>query len=461
MFDKYIYVERRKKLKELMGSGVIILPGNQESPRNYLGNDYNFEQDSCFLYYFGIDIPGLIGVIDIDENKDYIFGSDYTIDDVIWMGDQKLIKEYAIDSGVETFIEMTYFNDFIHKTLKKERKILLLPQYRADTILQLSLALGINPHYIDNYISEKLIKAVVSQRNIKSKLEILQIEDAVNITREMHLEAMKVTKVGMKEYEVVSALEAIAKKYNASTSFFTIFTKNGQTLHNHFHGNTLEEGDIVILDCGARNKNGYCGDMTTTFPVSGKFSPKQKDIYLLLIKMFETAEKLLKPGINYKEIHLQVAKTLAQGLVSQGLMKGNPDDIVKSGAHALFMPHGLGHMLGLDVHDMEGLGEDFVGYDKFPRDSQFGLSALRLARDLEPGFVFTVEPGIYFIPQLIKKWKQENKFLEFLNYDIIEKYIDFGGMRYEGDFVITESGARRLGNKMPKYPEEIENIMKK
>lgn len=212
MFDKYIYVERRKKLKELMGSGVIILPGNQESPRNYRGNDYNFEQDSCFLYYFGIDIPGLIGVIDIDENKDYIFGSDYTIDDVIWMGDQKLIKEYAIDSGVETFIEMTYFNDFIHKTLKKERKILLLPQYRAETILQLSLALGINPHYIDNYISEKLIKAVVSQRNIKSKLEILQIEDAINITREMHLEAMKVTKVGMKEYEVVSALEAIAKK---------------------------------------------------------------------------------------------------------------------------------------------------------------------------------------------------------------------------------------------------------
>lgn len=461
MFDKKVYIKRRKRLAELCGHGVIILPGNQESPRNYRGNDYNFDQDSNFLYYFGIDIPNLMGVIDIDGNKEYIFGTDYTLDDIVWMGEQKSIKSFAEDSGVENFLEMKEFDNFAKYLIKSEKTILILPQYRGDTILQLAKAFGIDPLRINDYSSETLIKAVVKQRNTKSELEIKEIEDAVNITREMHLEAMRVTKPGMKEYEVVSALEAIATKHNATTSFFTIFTKNGQTLHNHFHGNTLKEGDTIILDCGARNINGYCGDMTTSFPVSGKFSSRQKDIYSLLIEMFDTAEKMIKPGINYKDVHLEISRVLARGMVKRGLMKGDVEEAVKVGAHAIFMPHGLGHMLGLDVHDMEGLGEDYVGYDKFPRDPQFGLNALRLARDLEPGFVFTVEPGIYFIPELIKRWKAAGKFTEFLNYDMIETYCDFGGMRYEGDFLITENGARRLGEKMPKYPEEIEEAMKK
>lgn len=461
MFSKEVYVDRREKLKSLIGSGVIILPGNQESPRNYKGNDYNFEQDSSFLYYFGMNIPNLVGVIDVDNNIEYIFGTDFTLDDIVWMGEQKLLKDFAKDSGVDNFIEMSEFDSFASKLLSEKREVLFLPQYRAETVMQLSKAFNINPFEFDKATSEKLIKAVVEQRNVKSELEIAEIEKAVNITRAMHLEAMKVVKAGMKEYEVVAALEAIASKYNASTSFHTIFTKNGQTLHNHYHGNTLQDGDLVVLDAGARNSEGYCGDMTTSFPVSGKFSEQQKDIYSLLIEMFEKAEELIKPNITYKEVHLEVCKVLAEGMKKRGLMKGDVEEAVKAGAHALFFPHGLGHMLGLDVHDMEGLGENYVGYDKFPRDMQFGLKSLRLARELKPGYVFTVEPGIYFIPELVRRWKEANKFTEFLNYDKIEEFLSFGGMRYEGNFLVTENGSRRLGDKMPKYFYEVEECVSK
>lgn len=461
MFSREVYIDRREKLKSLIGSGVIILPGNQESPRNYKGNDYNFEQDSSFLYYFGMNIPNLVGVIDVDNNIEYIFGTDFTLDDIVWMGEQKLLKDFSKDSGVDNFIEMSEFDSFASKFLSEKRKVLFLPQYRAETVMQLSKAFKINPFEFDKAISEKLIKAVVEQRNVKSELEIAEIEKAVNITRAMHLEAMKIVKAGMKEYEVVAALEAIASKYNASTSFHTIFTKNGQTLHNHYHGNTLQNGDLVVLDAGARNSEGYCGDMTTSFPVSGKFSEQQKDIYSLLIEMFEKAEELIKPNITYKEVHLEVCKVLAEGMKKRGLMKGDVEEAVKAGAHALFFPHGLGHMLGLDVHDMEGLGENYVGYDKFPRDMQFGLKSLRLARELKPGYVFTIEPGIYFIPELVRRWKEANKFTEFLNYDKIEEFLSFGGMRYEGNFLITENGSRRLGDKMPKYFYEVEECVSK
>lgn len=460
MFEKKIYIERREKLKKIVKKGVIILPGNQESPRNYKDNCYNFEQDSTFLYYFGMDIPHLIGVIDVDNNKEYIFGTDFTLDDIVWMGEQKLLKDLSKDVGVENFIELSEFKIYSAKLKDEKRELLFLPQYRAETILELSEAFKLNPFEFNNYISEKLIKAVVEQRNIKSELEIKEIEKAVNITREMHLEAMRIAKPGMKEYEVVAALEAVASKYNATTSFHTIFTKNGQTLHNHYHGNTLQDGDIVVLDAGARTQMGYCGDMTTSFPISKKFSDRQRDIYTLLIEMFEKAESLIRPGITYKEVHLEVCKVLARGMKDRSLMKGDVEKAVKEGAHAIFFPHGLGHMLGLDVHDMESLGENNVGYEEFERDMQFGLKSLRLARELKPGYVFTVEPGIYFIPELIRRWKEEKKFTEYLNYEEIEKYLDFGGMRYEGDFLITEEGVRRLGDKMPKTYLEIEELRK-
>ncbi len=459
MFNSDIYVKRREVLKATLKSGVVIFPGNQESPRNYRGNDYKFEQDSTFLYYFGMNIPNLIAVLDIDKGEEYIFGTDFTIDDIVWMGEQKLLKEFAKDAGVENFLEMSEFEEFSNRFLEEKRELLFLPQYRAETVMQLSKFFKLDPFNFERVVSKRLIKAVVEQRNTKSQEEIEEIEKAVNITREMHLEAMRVVKPGMKEYEVVSALEAIATKYHASTSFHTIFSKHGETLHNHYHGNTLEEGDLVVLDAGARNEMGYCGDMTTSFPVSGKFSDIQKDIYSLLIEMFERAEELVKPGITYKEVHLEVCKVLARGMKARGLMKGDVEEAVKAGAHALFFPHGLGHMLGLDVHDMEALGENNVGYEDFPRDMQFGLKSLRLARVLKPGYVLTIEPGIYFIPELIKRWKEADKFREFLNYDEIEKYLSFGGMRYEGDFLITETGARRLGEKMPKYSYEIEEAI--
>ena len=361
MFEKQVYIERREILKEKLKSGVVILAGNQESPRNYKDNCYNFEQDATFLYYFGMSVPNLIGVIDVDNNKDYIFGTDFTLDDIVWMGEQKLLKSFAEDVGVENFVEMSEFKAFATKLVEEKRELLFLPQYRAETVFQLSEAFNLNPFEFKKYVSEKLIKTVVEQRNIKSELEIKEIEKAVNVTREMHLEAMRVAKPGMKEYEVVAALEAVAAKYNASTSFHTIFTRNGQTLHNHYHGNTLQEGDIVVLDAGARIETGYCGDMTTSFPISKKFSDRQRDIYSLLIEMFEKAEELIKPGITYKEVHLEVCKVLAEGMKKRGLMKGDIEKAVKEGAHAIFFPHGLGHMLGLDVHDMEALGENYVG----------------------------------------------------------------------------------------------------
>ena len=405
MLGREIYVQRREVLKKKLGKGVVILPGNNESPRNYKDNCYSFDQDSTFLYYFGMDIPGLIGVIDVDNGKEYIFGTDFTLDDIVWMGEQKFLKTYAEEAGVENFVEMSEFEKFAAQLKKDKRDILLIPQYRADNIMKLSKALELDPFKYDEYTSLNLIKAIIEQRNVKSQIEIEEIEKAVNVTKEMHITAMKTVKAGMKEYEVVAAIEAVTKKYYGETSFFTIFTKNGHILHNHGYDNTIEDGDMIVLDCGAKNREGYCGDMTTAFPVNGKYSDKQKDIYSLLIEMFEKAEEMVRPGINYKDVHLAVSKVLAEGMIKRGLMKGNADEAVKAGAHAVFFPHGLGHMLGLDVHDMENLGEDLVGYESFPRDMQFGLKSLRLARVLKEGYVFTIEPGIYFIPELVKRWK--------------------------------------------------------
>lgn len=461
MFEKEVYIERRRALKEKLIKGIVIISGNEEAPRSYKDECYPFVQDSTFRYYFGMDVPNLIGIIDIDRDKEYIFGTDFTLDDIVWTGEQKLLKTFASEVGVSNFVEMKDFDNFIRDCKQRRARFHILPQYRGDNKLRLCKALEISPFEYDENISYDFVKAIIEQRNTKSKAEIDEIEKAVNITREMHLTAMKTVKAGMKEYEVVAVLEAVAKKYNADMSFHTIFTKNGHILHNHGYDNTLEAGDMIVLDCGARNKEGYCGDMTTSFPVTGKFDERQKDIYSLLIEMFEKAESMIKPEVNYKDVHLAVAKVLTEGMIKRGLMKGDADEAVKAGAHALFFPHGLGHMLGLDVHDMENLGEDLVGYEHFGRDMQFGLKSLRLARELKEGYVFTIEPGIYFIPELAKRWREAGKFEEFLNYDKISEYADFGGMRYEGDFVITKNGARRLGDKMPKYFNEVEEAMKK
>ena len=459
MFNKEIYVERRKKLKENFKDGIILIMGNDFSPLDCPDNTYPFIQDATFKYYFGIDHNGLIGMIDIDKNKEIIFGNDFTMSDIIWMGKQKYLKDLAKDVGIENFVE----KEEIKKYLENRKNIRFTNQYRADNVMYLSSILNISPFEFDKYTSFDLVKAIIKQRNIKDRVEIQEIERAVDITKEMHLAAMRNVKAGMKEYELVAEVEREPRKYNAYYSFQTILTKNGQILHNHNHSNVLKNGDLVLLDCGALSDEIYCGDMTTTFPVSGKFTERQKTIHNIVRDMFDKAKDLARVGITYKEVHLEVCKVLAENMKKLGLMKGNIEGAVGAGAHALFMPHGLGHMMGMTVHDMENFGEINVGYAEGEKKStQFGLSSLRLAKKLEVGNVFTIEPGIYFIPDLFEKWKSEKLHQEFLNYDEIEKYMDFGGIRMERDILIQEDGTSRiLGDKFPRTANEIEEYMEK
>ena len=459
MFNKEIYVERRKKLKENFKDGIILIMGNDFSPLDCPDNTYPFIQDATFKYYFGIDHNGLIGMIDIDKNKEIIFGNDFTMSDIIWMGKQKYLKDLAKDVGIENFVE----KEEIKKYLENRKNIRFTNQYRADNIMYLSSILNISPFEFDKYTSFDLVKAIIKQRNIKDRVEIQEIERAVDVTKEMHLAAMRNVKAGMKEYELVAEVEREPRKYNAYYSFQTILTKNGQILHNHNHSNVLKDGDLVLLDCGALSDEIYCGDMTTTFPVSGKFTERQKTIHNIVRDMFDKAKDLARAGITYKEVHLEVCKVLAENMKKLGLMKGNIEGAVGAGAHALFMPHGLGHMMGMTVHDMENFGEINVGYAEGEKKStQFGLSSLRLAKKLEVGNVFTIEPGIYFIPDLFEKWKSEKLHQEFLNYDEIEKYMDFGGIRMERDILIQEDGTSRiLGDKFPRTANEIEEYMEK
>ena len=457
MLNKEIYVNRRKKLKENFKDGLILIMGNNFSPLDCEDNTYPFIQDATFKYYFGIDHNGLIGIIDIDKNEEIIFGNDYTMSDIIWMGKQKFLKELALEVGIEKFIE----KEELKKYLENRKNIRFTNQYRTDNIMYLSSILNINPFEFDKNISFDLVKAIIRQRNVKEKIEIEEIEKAVNITKEMHLSAMRNVKAGIKEYELVAEVEKQPRKYNAYYSFQTILSKNGQILHNHNHLNSLKDGDLVLLDCGALSDEGYCGDMTTTFPVSGKFTERQKTIHNIVRDMFDRAKDLTKAGIAYKEVHLEACKVLAGNMKKLGLMKGEVEDIVNLGAHALFMPHGLGHMMGMTVHDMENFGEINVGYEEGEKKStQFGLSSLRLAKKLEVGNIFTIEPGIYFIPELFEKWKNEKLYEEFLNYDEIEKYMDFGGIRMERDILIQEDGTSRiLGDKFPRTADEIEKYM--
>ncbi|MGL5125964.1 MAG: aminopeptidase P N-terminal domain-containing protein [Fusobacteriaceae bacterium] len=467
-----MFKKRRENLCKSMKSGIGVFMGNLESPMSYKDNCYNFIQDSTFLYYFGIDRPGIVGVIDFTTGKSYVSGVDFTLEDMIWMGEQKTLLEEGKKYGIDEFVPYKKLQRFLED--KSEgcdengddedyfQEILFIYPYREDVALELSEKLGIDFEELQEYESLKLKKAVISARNIKSKEEVNEIEKAVNVTREMHLKAMEVIKPGIKEYEVVAHIEMMAKLNNCTTSFHTIFSKHGEILHNHNHNNTLEAGDIVVLDCGARTASGYCGDMTTVIPVSGKFTEKQKVIYNILIEMFDCAVQELKPEVEYIEAYKASSRRLIEGMKKLELMIGDTEEILQSGAHALFMPHGLGHMLGMDVHDMENLGENLVGYETgVSRDTRPGYKSLRLSRILKPGFVFTVEPGIYFVPRLIEDYKKKNLFKNYLNYDKIEEFKSFGGMRYEGDFLITETGAIRLGEKMPKTAEEIEGSMTK
>ena len=411
------------------------------------------------MCYFGLDEANLFAAIDLDDAKEIIFGDDIDIDDIIWMGPLPKMKEKAIQVGVTEIKPMSSLTDFIEEGKKAGKEIHFLPPYRGETKIQLAELLGFRAAQVKENASLDFIKAVVKQRNIKSDEEIREIEMAIDIAAQMHISVMKAAKPDMYEYELSGALEGVALSCNSMLSFPAILTINGQTLHNHYYGNKLQAGRLMINDSGAESELHYASDITRTYPVLGKFTEKQKAIYNIVLKAETEAIKMIKPGIKNKTIHLAVARIIATGLKDLGIMKGDVDEAVKSGAHALFFPHGLGHMLGLDVHDMEGLGENYVGYDEnTERSGQFGLAFLRLGKELETGNVITVEPGCYFIPDLIDLWKKENKHIEFINYDKVEEYRDFGGVRIEDDILVTETGHRILGTPIPKTIEEIESL---
>ncbi len=458
MFKKETYISRRQVLKSKINSGLILIPGNEESPMNYTDNGYHFRQDSSFIYYFGLNIAGLTAIIDVDSGEEYIFGNDFTVEDIVWMGVLPTIIELSKSVGVSKTGNNSELDAFLKKNQKSGRKIHFLPSYRAEHDIKIFNWLGIHPNEVKNKASLELRLAVISQRNYKTAEEIFEIEKAVDISVDMHVKAMQMVKPGMMEAEVAGAVEGIALAHDGHVAFPVIATINGQTLHNHHHSNFIKSGDLFLLDAGAETPGYYAGDLSSTFPVDKKFTSVQKDIYQLSLNAHNHAISLLEPGRPFKEIHLATCKVIAEGMKDFGMMKGNVDDAVEAGAHALFFPCGLGHMMGLDIHDMEGLGEQFVGYDGEDKSTQFGLKSLRLGRKLEPGFVLTIEPGIYFIPELMDKWKAENKFTEFLNYDKINKFRNFSGCRNEEDFVITETGAKLLGKPKPKSIEDVEAI---
>ena len=462
MFKKEVYTERRNKLKKELKSGLVLIPGNAEASFNYPANTYHFRQDSNFLYFFGLDHPDLAGVLDIDNNKDYIFGNDVDMDDIIWMGPQPLIKDRAAKAGIENTAPFSHLGEFLNEAIKSGRNIHFLPPYRGEHLILLNQLLGLSTDKVKDYVSEELIKAIVKLRSVKDKYEIVEIEKAVDIAYEMHTTAMKMAMPGIVEREIAGTIEGISLAKGGPVSFPIILSINGQTLHNHYHGNTLVKDRMMITDAGAETTMHYASDITRTVPVGGKFNQIQKEIYEIVLAANMKAIEAIKPGIPYKEIHLLACKTITNGLKELGLMKGDINEAVKQGAHTLFMPHGLGHMMGMDVHDMEGLGENYVGYDKnTKRSGKFGTAFLRLGKELQTGFVLTVEPGIYFIPELFAQWKAEKKFTEFINYNKVETYLDFGGIRIEDDVLVTETGHRVLGKPIPKTIAEIEEIMAK
>ena len=458
MFNKEIYVKRREKLKATVQSGVLLFLGNDESPMNYKDNTDHFRQDSTFLYYFGISTPGLAAIIDLDENTELICGDEMTVDDIVWMGRLETLAEKASKTGISQIYPSKKLTEFLQKAQLSKRTIHFLPPYRAENKLKLFHLLGVDISQTKELASVEFIKAVVAQRSIKSSEEVEEIEKAVDISVGMQKLAMHISKPGMAEYEIAAAIHQIALGCGGNLAYPIIFTRHGEILHNHNQNNIIKEGDLILNDSGAETAMGYCGDLTRTFPAGKRFTERQKNVYNIVLNALSKASSMLKPGTRFIDVHFTACKALSEGLKDIGLMKGNIEDAVAAGAHTQFFQCGTGHMMGMDVHDMEDLGEQYVGYnDVLKKETQlFGLKSLRLGKELEQGFVVTVEPGIYINPFLIDLWKGENKLTEFINYDKLEEYRYFGGIRIEDNFLITADGAQLLGNPLEKTVEEVE-----
>jgi Xaa-Pro aminopeptidase len=461
MFNRETYITRRQKLKQKISGGIILLPGNVDSPMNYADNTYHFRQDSSFLYFFGLDFQKLAGVIDVDSGEEIIFGDDVDIEDIIWMGPQIALKEKAEKVGITRTEPFINLQTVIEKAISSGRKVHFLPPYRADNKILLNDLLGISVSKLKAYSSLELIKAIVDLRSVKEVQEIDEIRKACAVGYQMHVTAMKMAKAGVWEQTIAGTIEGIANSGGGMVSFPVILSQNGETLHNHDHSKTLQNGRLLLVDAGAELGSHYASDFTRTMPVGGKFTKKQREIYDIVLAANNRGRELTKPGSTYLSVHLAAAEVIALGLKDIGLMKGDVKEAVKNGAHALFMPHGLGHMLGLDVHDMEDLGQIYVGYDDETRPiDQFGTAYLRMGRKLQPGFVITNEPGIYFIPALIEKWKAEKINTDFINFDRLESYLDFGGIRLEDDILVTETGSEIIGDRIPIAHDEVEDMMR-
>jgi len=458
-FSPDVYKSRRATLKSKIASGIILLPANLQSPINYTDNAYAFRQDSTFLYYFDLDLDALVGVIDVDNDQEILFGNDATVDDLVWTGPKPTVQELAQQVGITSTKPLTALGSLLSKATADKRTIHWLAPYRADVAIRLSEWLALPIRTIQNASSKSLVNVITEQRIRKSKEEIVELEKAVSVSADMHLVAIRSVQAGMFEYELLSHIEAVAYAHNCRTSYPSIVTTNGQTLHNHYYGNKLQEGRMVLCDSGAELPSGYCGDLTRTFPIGKNFSQKQKEVYQIVLNALTLAEGLLKPGVLFKDIHLAACRELTKGLQQLGLMRGNVDESVNAGAHALFFQCGLGHLIGLDVHDMENLGEDQVGYgEEVTRNPAFGIKSLRLARRLQEGFTLTVEPGLYFIPELIDMWKKDKKFESFINYSAAEAYKTFGGIRIEDNLLVTADGSHLLGKPLAKTINEIEAL---
>ena len=465
MFAKEVYTSRRSvllsKMREAGESGIILFVGNADAPAQYRDNCYKWRQDSTWLYYIGLDEPLMTAILDIDSGEETLYANDVDIDDIIWMGPQPTVASKAALTGITHTAPYAKADEDVKAAKRQGRRIHILAPSRYFNTLRLMEMLGCAR--IDRQVSRPLTEAVISMRLIKEDIEIQAIDDACALGYEMHSVARDSIVPGILEQEIVGKMEAVTLAKGWGVSFPTILTQHGETLHNHLHDKVVEPGKLMVIDAGAESNLHYASDFTRTYPTSGRFTQKQKEIYSIVYECNQLAFSLAKPGVAYRDVHLASARKMLEGLSALGLVKGDLDQMVAEGIAGLFQPHGLGHNMGLDVHDMEDLGENLVGYDKDQkRASQLGLGSLRMARVLRPGHVVTDEPGIYFIPALIEKFKREGLGKDFVNYSALEAYYDFGGIRIEDDVLITPDGARRLGPKrLPASPEEVENAMNK
>lgn len=462
LFSKETYVQRRQELRRLVGDGVIVLFGNNDSPMNYPANAYVYRQDSAFLYYFAQHRDGLVGIIDATTGYEILCGNEIDIEDIVWYGSVQSVGDLAAEAGVEHHAPMSRVQEIVDDAVKQGRKVHFLPPYRHDTQIQIMDLLHIHPSKQREAASLDLIHAVVKQRSVKSAEEIAELERASVIGYKMHTEAMRLCRPGVTEQYIAGAISGIAASYGSIVSFQSIVSQHGEIMHGYPSPAPLEEGRLLLVDAGAETNEHYCSDNTRTTPVSGRFTQKQKDIYQIVVDCHDLALSVARPGVRWWDVHFDVCRLMTDRLKELGLMKGNTDDALAAGAHALFLPHGLGHMMGMDVHDMEGLGQTYVGYDEETRPNltQFGTNALRMGRRLEEGFVVTDEPGIYFIPQLIDLWRSTHQYDDFINFDAVEKYKDFGGIRIEDDVLVTHDGCRFLGkDRIPYHVDDVEAFL--